>query len=110
MKEDRENAQKETLEPEAGKARNRRDCYCGLWDTDPEYLKREGIPKGYCGLCQVCGQPGHTRHHPGSVPYTGAWCDRHYRKLAWTHPLAFPGTLLWAGAVIGVFYLVAKLF
>jgi hypothetical protein len=38
---------------------NRRGCYCGLWDTDPQFLEGQGIPRGYCGLCQTCGRPGH---------------------------------------------------
>jgi hypothetical protein len=60
------------------------DCYCSLWDTDPQALIDEGVPKGYCGLCTSelggirCGKPGHIRHHPGSVPYTGCWCDEHW--------------------------------
>jgi hypothetical protein len=37
-------------------------------------------------ICERCGAPGQTRHFPGPVPYTGAWCDRCYRILSWTWP------------------------
>ena len=65
-------------------------CYCGLWQTNPEVLRSQGVPEGYCGLCQVCSKPGHTRHYPGPVPYTGAWCDPCYRRLAWRAPFVSP--------------------
>ncbi|HZG42170.1 MAG TPA: hypothetical protein VEY93_04345 [Longimicrobium sp.] len=52
---------------------NARGCYCHAGDTT-------------CGTCERCGGAGHTRHFPGPVPYTGAWCDRCYRIVAWTHP------------------------
>ncbi|MFC1855483.1 hypothetical protein ACFL2A_02945 [Thermodesulfobacteriota bacterium] len=54
-----------------------RGCYCGALDDD--FLKKEGIPQGYCGICERCSKPGHTRHYPGPVPYTGSWCDRCYK-------------------------------
>lgn len=56
-------------------------CYCGLWQTSPETLRAQGLTPGFCGLCQRCGAPGHTRHFPGPVPYTGAWCDACYRTV-----------------------------
>lgn len=60
----------------------RGDCYCeGSW-KDPRRMKRRGIPPGYCGICEVCGQPGHMRHTPIPAPYTGAWCDDCYDSLA----------------------------
>ncbi len=80
---------------------NSRMCYCSLWGTGPEVLEQQGVPRGFCGLCRVCGRPGHLRHHPGSVPFTGAWCDRHYRRLALTHPAAPLGCLLWAAVAGG---------
>jgi len=52
---------------------NARGCYCGDGDAS-------------CGTCERCGGAGHTRHFPGPVPYTGAWCDRCYRIAEWTHP------------------------
>jgi len=72
-----------------------RGCYCGLWDRDPAALESRGVPRGFCGHCQTCGQPGHTRHFPGGVPFTGCWCDKHYQRLAWLHPLACPGALIY---------------
>jgi len=71
-------------------------CYCGLWHSEPKVLERQGIPRGYCGLCQVCGQPGHARHFPGAVPVTGAWCEKHYLRLRRYHPLGSTGFFLWA--------------
>jgi hypothetical protein len=68
---------------EAARARG---CYCGAWDTEPGTYKQLGYEIGFCGACARCGSPGHTRHHPGPVPYTGAWCDRCFRILAWTWP------------------------
>jgi hypothetical protein len=50
-----------------------RGCYCGEGETS-------------CGTCDRCGGAGHTRHFPGPVPVTGAWCDRCYRIVEWTHP------------------------
>ena len=77
-----------------------RQCYCGLWKTSPDTLRSQGIPPGYCGLCQTCGKPGHTRHFPGSAPYTGSWCDRHFRLTAWLHPLGEYGARLYLAAAV----------
>lgn len=68
----------------------KRNCYCELWKTKPEILREQGVPEGFCGMCERCGQPGHTSHYPGPVPYTGSWCDRCYRILAWTWPFRVP--------------------
>ena len=51
-----------------------RGCYCKEGDTS-------------CGSCQVCGEPGHTRAMTGEVPYTGAWCDDCYARLAQSQSL-----------------------
>ena len=59
---------------------DKRDCYCGVWDTNPAAFEAEGYPVGFCGMCEVCGTPGHTRHYPGPAPYTGCWCDPHYAE------------------------------
>jgi hypothetical protein len=56
-------------------------CYCSTGVDGRQRDKERGIPVGFCALCHVCGQPGHTRHHPGDVPFTGAWCDDHYDEL-----------------------------
>jgi hypothetical protein len=97
-----------TRAPAAPPSSDERDCYCSLWQSKPSVLEAQGLSPGYCGRCMTCGEPGHLRHHPGAVPFTGAWCDRHYRRLAWLHPLAWRGTLLWLGTVlvlIGAWYL-----
>lgn len=79
---------------------NDRDCYCDLLRATPEWLSERGIPEGYCGLCEVCGAPGHTRHYPGAVPYTGTWCDRCFgaspssRLAIWTIRAAAAGLVL----------------
>jgi len=57
-------------------------CYCD--HLSAEFRQEHGIPDGFCGLCEICGQPGHTRHHPAPVAYTGAWCDHCYHILQWT--------------------------
>lgn len=71
------------------------DCYCGLWQTAPSTLLEQSVPPGYCGLCQICQQPGHLRHFPGPVPRSDAYCDRHYRLVQWLHPLSFRGRRVW---------------
>lgn len=47
-----------------------RECYCTPGQDS-------------CGTCERCGAPGHTRHFPGPVPVTGAWCDRCYARVGW---------------------------
>src|SRR3989304_9236972 len=72
-------------------AARQRNCYCGLWDKNPATYEKLKYPLGFCGICERCGVPGHTRHFPGPVPYTGAWCDRCYRIVAWTWPFRSVG-------------------
>lgn len=79
-----------------------RACYCGLWETKPEALREQGVPDGFCGMCQNCGQPGHTRHYPGSVPYTGAWCDACFAKLARRSRLRIPVLMAIGLVVLGM--------
>lgn len=67
-------------------AATERGCYCGLWDTNPQFYASQGLPPGFCGKCERCGALGHTRHFPGPLPYTGSWCDRCYRVLVLTWP------------------------
>ena len=61
-------------------------CYCDLWETDPQFLRDQGVPQGYCGLCssevkgKQCGKPGHVRAHP-RAPVTSCWCDEHYEVV-----------------------------
>jgi hypothetical protein len=76
------------------------DCYCHLWKTDPEVLRSEGVPEGYCGFCdseiggQVCGKPGHVRQ--GAGPYTFCWCDEHQPGF---NPINF-GCILFAALLV----------
>ena len=70
---------------------NPRGCQCGLWKKDPAFLEDLKVPRGYCGFCETCGKPGHTRHFPGSMPYTGCWCDHHHRRRL--HGFRFGGEL-----------------
>jgi hypothetical protein len=56
-------------------------CYCKDRETNPALAETmKELPAGFCGVCQVCGKPGHTRGHP-SLPTTGAWCDEHWQAL-----------------------------
>jgi hypothetical protein len=78
-------------------------CYCELWKTNPRQLEEQGIPPGFCGICQSCGKPGHTQAFPGPMPVTGAWCDHCVRIARWTNPALWIqiifGTLLVAGII-----------
>lgn len=87
-----------------------RNCYCDLWKTNPSVLEKQGIPRGFCGLCKKCRKPGHTRQHPGVISYTGSWCDHHYKILARTHPATPVGFVLWLGGIATLVYLVKDLF
>jgi hypothetical protein len=89
----------------AARARN---CYCGLWDKDPAFYEKQGFPQGFCGICERCGVPGHLRHFPGPVPYTGAWCDRCYRVLKWTWPFRSVMGWLYLLAVFSVIWAIAR--
>ena len=73
----------------------KRGCYCDKWETNPAVFESLGYPRGYCGFCEVCGQPGHTQHFPGPIPYSGCWCDRHWRRMLWLDPRARFGCLVW---------------
>ena len=85
-------------------------CYCDLWNKSPKTLEDQGVPRGFCGLCIVCGKPGHTMHFPGSAPFTGSWCKFHYYRTMMLHPYGSVGCLLWAAIVIGgIIALVLKL-
>jgi hypothetical protein len=68
--------------------------YCELLRAKPEFSRSQNLPEGYCGRCH-CGKPGHVRHFPGSAPYSGAWCDFHYWRIAVLHPMGVPGGALW---------------
>jgi len=57
----------------------------------------------------MCGKPGHSRHHPGAVRFTGAWSDFHYRMPASIHPLAPVGTFLWLAVIASVIFVARHL-
>ena len=82
--------------------RQQKFCYCDLWDKNQKVLEDQGVPRGYCSFCQKCKKPGHTRHFPGAVPYTGGWCDYHYSLLKWLHPLGSIGVIIWTVAISGL--------
>ncbi len=87
----------------------KRNCYCSVWAKDPSIYQKQGLTPGFCGKCERCGVMGHSRHFPGPVPYTSAWCDRCYRivgltwlvrsPLGWIY-LAALGAIVW---VVGSF-------
>nr|WP_281416924.1 macro domain-containing protein [Geoanaerobacter pelophilus] len=85
------------------------DCYCSLWESAPDTLEKKGIPKGYCGLCDVCGAPGHLRHFPGSAPFTGGWCKKHYYRAMFLHPMGTIGTLVWVAGILAIIIFVKRL-
>ncbi|HKI62480.1 MAG TPA: hypothetical protein VKA31_09325, partial [Mariprofundaceae bacterium] len=87
-------------ETENGARAAKLGCYCTIWDKNPAFLEKQNIPPGYCGLCDKCGKPGHTRHFPGAAPFTGTWCERHYRQAMILHPLGRIGILLYGIPVI----------
>lgn len=80
------------------------NCYCGLWEKNPETLEKRNIPPGYCGICQVCGKPGHLQHFPGSSPYTGEWCKKHYYRAMILHPMGAVGCFVWGGFILALIF------
>ena len=57
------------------------NCYCKERKVNPDLANSlKDIPEGYCGICETCGKPGHTKAHPSS-PTTSAWCDEHWNEL-----------------------------
>lgn len=91
----------------AGPTHEETDCYCDLWKTDAQALIDEDVPEGYCGLCSICGRPGHIRHYPGSSPYTGSWCDAHYAAVAsGFNPIVLGLNILLIALVLGLGWLV----
>lgn len=57
---------------------NSSSCYCDQRESNPEIYKE--IPENFCGICEICGKPGHTRAHP-FAPITSSWCDSCFEKL-----------------------------
>lgn len=60
---------------------DRNPCFCSLRDKDPNYYSKQGIPDGFCSLCNICKKPGHACHVPAPLPYTGGWCDEHFQLI-----------------------------
>ncbi len=89
-------------------AARERNCYCGLWDKDPATYEKQGYPLGYCGICERCGVPGHLRHFPGPVPYTGAWCDKCYLILKLTWPFRSVIGWFYVFAILGIVWVIAR--
>ena len=87
-----------------------RNCDCSVWDKDPAAYEAQGYPLGYCGFCDRCGVPGHTRHFPGPVPYTGSWCYRCYRIVKWTWPFRTLAGWLMLFVVLAITYAVGSPF
>ena len=89
----------------------RRGCYCDIWEKNPKFYEDKGVPRGFCGMCVVCGKPGHTRQHPGA-PVTATWCDHHYRMLVFFHPMSALGCVTWTliigGAVWGAWHWIRR--
>jgi hypothetical protein len=83
------------VEPDPPADPRRRGCSCGDWETKSRLFKSLGYPYGYCGRCETCGRPGHTRRSPGAWPSTGAWCEFHYRLSLWTDARSPLGGLVW---------------
>lgn len=54
------------------------------------------------GPCESCGKRGELRHFPGASPSSGIWCERHYRRLMWLHPLGHFGRWVWGVAVVAI--------
>jgi hypothetical protein len=33
-------------------------CYCTIWEEDPSFFEKSGVPKGFCGFCENVGNLG----------------------------------------------------
>jgi len=88
---------------------NKRGCRCDESEKRTQGRDTQGLARGYCGLCLICGEPGHTRPHPGAVEFTGSWCDFHYGVLAVTHPLAPVGTFVWLAVIAAIIFTAGQL-
>ncbi len=75
-------------------------CYCDLWKKNPKILIKQGVPEGFCGFCDRCGEPGHVLHFPGALPVTLGWCRKHYYRAMMLHQLGSIGIFLWGGVAL----------
>jgi hypothetical protein len=70
-------------------------CFCSEREKDPRSFSH--VPDGFCGFCDICGEPGHVRPHPTEA-FTGAWCDEHWRDLEKELAASRPDLRGWAAA------------
>ncbi len=86
-----------------------RNCYCNERKENPAVAESmQDIPEGYCGICEVCGKPGHTNAHP-QLPTTGSWCDKHWDELVSQKVVNLPQLIfcfILAALVLFILYLV----
>jgi hypothetical protein len=87
---------------------SQRNCYCRIWATGPAMYEERGLPRGFCGTCERCGKPGHLRHFPGPVPYTGAWCDRCHVITALTWPFYTLIGWIYIAIAVGILWFVVQ--
>lgn len=78
--------------------------YCATIDSKERSAR--GVPDGYCGICSICGKPGHIQHFPGPIPYTGIWCDHCVKILYFKRKVKAVLTYGIIGAVLGYILLV----
>lgn len=88
-------------------------CYCEERKNNPGLAEiMKDIPEGYCGICDVCGKPGHTKAHP-SLPFSGAWCDEHWDQIVNGQKIT-PDRILFvilaSAAVIGLIASIFRIF
>lgn len=85
-------------------------CYCEEREHNPALAESmKDLPPGFCGRCDLCGRPGHTRAHP-SLPTTGAWCDEHWNALLSHPPLTLDRVMLAAILTLVAVTLAAALY
>lgn len=86
-----------------------RGCYCSERANNLKFAESlKDVPEGFCGICDVCGKPGHTSAHP-TLPTTGSWCDAHWAELltkkSVTMQQVVRAVMLLAMAGIAVFFI-----
>ncbi len=87
-------------------------AFIGDDDYDLEGVRKDHGVLGdhaHVGPCESCGNRGELRHFPGTSPSSGVWCERHYRRLMWLHPMGHHGRWVWGIGLIATVALVAWL-
>ena len=87
-------------------------AFIGGDDYDLEAVRKDhGVLGDHerVGPCESCGRRGALRHFPGASPSSGIWCERHYRRLMWLHPMGHYGRWVWGGALVATIALVGWL-